>query len=324
MMISIVIPTYKRKNSLLRLLKSISKQNYQPQEVLIIAAGYTDQDLKEINQIYPKTTITTSTPSVCKQRNIGIKAATGEYVLLCDDDIELPDNYLQELITYSQKNSAVKIITGAELQQNKEGNWNEVQQKPNFFSLMYAVIFGLGICSDLSFLQSSKNPLKKSIYNRFYKNNNSISKGGWPILTQFSFPVMQTSIYGLGCAMIKQELLVKTLYREDLGPNGIGDNYDVGLKINGTSHKTHVLRNVTYKHHKEIANRHTSHINYFKRCVSLEKFLRDLPFFSFKNRCFFIWSLMGNGFRFFIKFDLNHLRYNQKMLVIAIINMVKH
>lgn len=323
-MVSVVIPTYKRKNSLTRLIQSINQQSFIPNEIIIVASGYDENDLLTFQNLNTRIKIISSTPSVCKQRNIGITNAKSKYILLCDDDIELPNNYIASLIDYFNKNYDVKIVTGSELQKNKKEEWKEVRYKTNYFSLLYSYIFGLGICSDITNLENSKNFIILYIYKKLTKNKNGITKGGWPLLTHFSFPVMKTSIYGLGCAMIKRTNLLENPYSENLGQNGIGDNYKVALKINGPFDKIHVLRNVCYKHYKEISNRHLSHINYFKRCLSLHKFLIELPHFSFYNRLFFIWSLLGGGLRFLIKGEMNYFRYNQKVIRISFFNLFKH
>jgi len=321
-MISIVIPTYNRKESLIRLLNSISNQSLAPSEIIVVASGYKESELEDLEKQNANIKIIHSSPSVCKQRNIGISQAKSEYVLLCDDDIELEKNYLSSLLDYSQKHKEIDIITGRELQQTEDNNWAEVQFPPTFWNLLYSYIFGLGICCDLTKSQG-KNFISNRLFKHLKKKNNGISKGGWPMLTTFSFPVMQTTIYGLGCAMIKTEILQNNLYNEELGPNGIGDNYEVALKINGLSKKIHVLRDVNYMHHKEKSNRHKAHISYLKRCLSLHKFLKELPCFNWKNRLFFTWSIIGNGTRFLLKGDFNHFISNQKVLRVAFFNLFR-
>ncbi len=322
-MVSIVIPTYNRKESLVRLVQSINNQTYLPEEILIVKAGYEEQQLENIQKLNDRIRIISSSPSVCKQRNIGILNASSKYILLCDDDIELPNNYIESLLAYINKNKDVKIVTGTELQQNADKKWKEIQIKTTNLGLIYNYLFGLSICTNLTPLRNSNNFIIRSIIKHYGKNKNGISKSGWPLLTHFDYPIMKTSIYGLGCSMIEREILLENLYNEELDPNGIGDNYEVAIKINGLSDKIHVLRDVTYKHFKDTTNRYLDYVSYFKRCLSLHSFLTKLPCFTLKNRLYFVWSLLGSGFRFLLKGNIHHLKVNQKVIFISIINLFK-
>ncbi len=320
-MVSVVIPTYNRKESLIRLIQSINNQSYPPKEIIIVKAG--EEQLENVQKLNNQIKIISSSPSVCKQRNIGIHNANSKYILLCDDDIELPNNYIESLLTYIEDNKDVKIVTGTELQQNTDKKWKEIQTKITGSSLIYNYIFGLSICTNLIPYKNSNNFILRRIIKHYDKNKNGISKSGWPLLTHFDYPIMETTIYGLGCSMIKREILLKNLYNEELDPNGIGDNYEVALKINGLSDKIHVLRDVTYKHFKDTTNRYLDHISYFKRCIGLHSFLKKLPCFNLKNRLYFIWSLIGNSFRFLVKGNIYHFKLNQKIIFISIINLFK-
>lgn len=322
-MISVVIPTYNRIRSLTNLIDSINKQTYSPNEIIIVASGYNQDDLDSIKKLNPTIIIHESSPSVCKQRNIGISKASYKYILLCDDDIVLPKNYIETLISYCNKNQNVKIATGCEFRKNPAGKWKEVQNPVSNWGLLFAYIFGVSICFDLNKMRKNRNVFINKIIN-FYKNKgNYITKAGWPVLTNFDYPVMKTPIYGLGCAIIKRELLLVSPYNEELDSNGIGDNFEVALKINGLQDKIHVLRNLPYKHFKDETNRYENYVDYKKRCTSLYAFLKQLPHFTITNRFFFIWSLLGNGILFFIKKDFKLFKSNQKALNYAILNLLK-
>ena len=322
-MISVIIPTYKRKKSLIRLLNSIINQTLLPSEIIVVTSAYSKNDLQEINNLHHIIKVLKSSPSVCKQRNIGINYAKSKYILLCDDDIELPNSYLESLLLHFNNNKNVKIVTGKELQINEKGKWSEVKIKMTHLNLIYCYIFGISICSDLSKFKTSKNIIIQYIFNYYKKKGNSISKSGWPIITEFSYPIMKTSIYGLGCSMIERKILLKNLYNENLDKNGIGDNYEVSMKINGLENKIDVIRNVPYYHFKDKNNRYENHMSYFKRGMSLYSFLNDLPFFKLKNKIYFIWSLIGNEIIFLKRKDLQLLKSNHKLLCYSFLKTLK-
>ena len=323
-MVSVVIPTYKRKRSLLRLLDTVLNQSLSPHEILIVASGYNVKELEEIQGRDALIKIIDSAPSVCRQRNQGIKASSSKYVLLCDDDIELPPNYIEKLYTYLTENIRVNIVTGIELRELMPGIWEEVRIKTSTSALLYNYIFGLSIWFDLTEMGRTGSILQNYLSKRFLKRKNGVSKAGWPQLTSFNAPILKTSIYGLGCSMMERDTLIRNPFNENLDQNGIGDNYELAIKVNGLSEKIHVLQEVGFKHHKDIANRHEDHKSYFLRCKSLELFLRKLPVFKFSNRLYYVWSLIGNGLRFLFRGRFSLFWSNQRILFYSMINLFKH
>ncbi|MDH7911521.1 glycosyltransferase family 2 protein [Winogradskyella sp. SYSU M77433] len=93
-LISIVIPTYNRKNVLLETLNSIKHQKYQNWEVIVVDDGSTDgtnsfmqEVCKASSQInyYLRSDFTTKKGApVC--RNLGLEKAKGDYVVFLDSD----------------------------------------------------------------------------------------------------------------------------------------------------------------------------------------------------------------------------------------------
>lgn len=86
---SIIIPTFHRKISLMRLLKSLSKQDLTGTEIIVVEQG--DRNEKDVRRIevelgLPLHYIFLSTPSMTHARNVGAKLAKGEFLLFIDDD----------------------------------------------------------------------------------------------------------------------------------------------------------------------------------------------------------------------------------------------
>ena len=111
--VSVVIPTCNRKERLLRLLKNLSNLNYPLHEIIIVDSGedrVTIEDFKIDNKICIKYLV--SEKSVCIQRNSGINEATGEWIFLCDDDIEVPLDYLQKLFNHIHHHPEAGAVSG--------------------------------------------------------------------------------------------------------------------------------------------------------------------------------------------------------------------
>ncbi len=96
-LISIVIPTYNRKEMLLRAINSVLAQNYDNYEILIIDDCSTDgtKDMIEaLNKIIPTLKYFWNSKNMNSgyNRNLGYKMSQGKYIVFLDDD----DFYLDE------------------------------------------------------------------------------------------------------------------------------------------------------------------------------------------------------------------------------------
>ena len=91
-LVSVVIPTYNRKNKVVEAINSVISQNFESIEILVIDDGSTDGTAEFLTSLsLPITVITKSNGGVSSARNTGIKASKGKYVAFLDsDDLWLP------------------------------------------------------------------------------------------------------------------------------------------------------------------------------------------------------------------------------------------
>jgi glycosyltransferase involved in cell wall biosynthesis len=113
--LSVVIPTYNRKESLLRTLNALAKQTYPPDafEVIVISDGATDgtaEAVKALKMPYCLRFVEqpNSGPSVA--RNHGAKLASGSVVVYVDDDIEPMPEFLAEHAAAQQQDEKLVLI----------------------------------------------------------------------------------------------------------------------------------------------------------------------------------------------------------------------
>ncbi|MEL6687866.1 MAG: glycosyltransferase family A protein [Pseudomonadota bacterium] len=109
-LITIVIPTYKRPDSLERLLLSIFEDIGQRQDIAIVVA---DNDVTEsarktvehLSKDHNQRVIYTvePNPGVSNARNAGMAHVTSRYVLFLDDDMEVVPPYLDMALHASQQ-----------------------------------------------------------------------------------------------------------------------------------------------------------------------------------------------------------------------------
>lgn len=100
MRISYLVLTYNRKDDLKRCLDSIAGQDYPDLETVVVDNNSSDGTPEFIAAHYPwvKYHYVDYNSGVCQGRNIGFQQATGEIIVVIDDDSELPDQQLTRQI----------------------------------------------------------------------------------------------------------------------------------------------------------------------------------------------------------------------------------
>lgn len=112
-LVSIVIPTFNRIDSLTRLLKSLRQSDY-PTECLeiVIVDNADDKKLSPaVKRIFPKAKVITPGKNLYSNggRRVGGDAARGDYIFLLDDDNTLNRDCIGLLIDYMENNPKVGI-----------------------------------------------------------------------------------------------------------------------------------------------------------------------------------------------------------------------
>lgn len=290
MNISVVIPTCDRKSNLLALLKNLNESTFPLDEVIIVDSG--DERLSEDEMsIFKKINILylSSEKSVCIQRNIGIRKATSEWIFLCDDDIEVPPEYLQKIASHISDHPEAGAVSGLVLQK-ENGKWTSEYIESSAKKLAWKYFFQLGIWGTIEC--KAKNLVIKKIRKYYSEKGNHISKAGWPVLTDFSGNYFTTPVYGLGASIIKKRWLLNSPYDEVLDKHGIGDHYGVAA---GFPSHIHIIKNAFVYHHQEIKNRLHIPLQYYRRVLALDHFRRQpqKKLYGVKKR-WLTWSLLGN------------------------------
>jgi GT2 family glycosyltransferase len=103
-LISIVIATRNRQDSLDRLLRSLRSQDYRPFEILVVDDG--SEPPTEFAETEVKTFRNPSNLGVAASRNLGISRASGEFIAIFDDDVEVNDpTLLSRAVALARKHS---------------------------------------------------------------------------------------------------------------------------------------------------------------------------------------------------------------------------
>lgn len=114
--ISLVIPIRNEQDSIQNLIESIGRQTLQPDEIVLVDGGSTDETVSIVERIAEHNTriklITTDGATPGKGRNIGIAAAANEWIALTDAGIRLEPNWLGELWIQTENGTIVDIVYG--------------------------------------------------------------------------------------------------------------------------------------------------------------------------------------------------------------------
>ena len=299
--ISVVIPTRNRHSSLLRTLRSLDKQIFPLREIIIVDSSDEPLNMAELEGMQCKDLIRyiQSEPSVCIQRNIGIKLAESDYVFLCDDDIEVEPDYLKNLANFIEtKFSETKIevgaVTGSFLQKENDGTWKATYDVNRFVSLLFVFIFQLSIWGRIDRIKTNiiTLPMCKLIWKFYQRRGNRNTLAGWPLITQIG-DIYRTKVYTLGGCLVKRTWLLDSPYDEILDPNGLGDNFGVAVDF-PQDQAIHVLRDQSIYHHRSPENRLKASVSYMRRVLALHYFLHQKKQFGVSHRLWFMWSLLGN------------------------------
>lgn len=116
MKISVIIPTYNRAKLLQKAINSVLEQTYMDYEIIVVSDGSTDETenmMREFEKQDRRIRYISYYPSVngSHARNIGIKAAKGEYIAFLDDDDIWLKEKLEKQIKVFNNNPEVGLVT---------------------------------------------------------------------------------------------------------------------------------------------------------------------------------------------------------------------
>lgn len=114
--VSVVIPTYNRKNFLTRSIDSVLNQSYENWELIIVDDGSTDDSYDLVERLYSADEriklVKIQNSGAAIAMNTGAEFATGKYLFfLGSDDCYLP-NHLEFRVNYHMQHPDLDIVYG--------------------------------------------------------------------------------------------------------------------------------------------------------------------------------------------------------------------
>jgi glycosyltransferase involved in cell wall biosynthesis len=123
MKISVVIPLYNKKDSVIKTLESVFKQTFQPEEIIVVNDGSTDGSENLVKSLNNPLLRIVNHPNtgVSFARNRGVDEATGDWIAFLDaDDIWMPE-FLEKMNMLSDTFPETNILASAYMIQNQKG-----------------------------------------------------------------------------------------------------------------------------------------------------------------------------------------------------------
>lgn len=111
--VSIIIACYNDHEYIEQALKSALNQTYENKEIILIDDGSNSETKAVLKVLEPNLDllITQDNKGVCAARNVGIKAATGEFILILDSDDFYEETFCEKAIQIFRNNYSIKIVT---------------------------------------------------------------------------------------------------------------------------------------------------------------------------------------------------------------------
>ncbi len=100
-LVSIIIPTFEREIEVISCLKSVSKIDYSPYEIIVVDNNSSDNTVPSVRRLFPhvKLICLPENRGAVGGRNEGIKHAKGNYLLFLDSDNFVTPHFLSELVS---------------------------------------------------------------------------------------------------------------------------------------------------------------------------------------------------------------------------------
>lgn len=172
-LVSVVIPTYNREDTIIRTINSILSQSYQNIEIIVcddFSTDHTVDRVKGISEIYSNVTIVSRKDGIKganAARNLGITMAKGEYIAFCDSDDMLVDESISNRVKVLDENPEIDMVYGDYIIDGKLSPFDKIQ---NFDQHKY-IMQELSLCGFIAIM------LRKRVFDVCPLLDNNLKSG---------------------------------------------------------------------------------------------------------------------------------------------------
>lgn len=111
--VSIIIPCYNDAEYIEQAINSALNQTFEEKEIIVVDDGSNTETKAVLKRLEPKITklITQENKGQSTARNVGIKVANGEYILVLDSDDYFEPTFCEKAISGFMKDENIKLVT---------------------------------------------------------------------------------------------------------------------------------------------------------------------------------------------------------------------
>jgi glycosyltransferase involved in cell wall biosynthesis len=111
-LVSVVIPLYNKEQYIVQTIESVLNQNFTDVEILVVDNLSTDEGVQRVRALSdPRISVLTcQRKGVSATRNVGLEAASGEWIVFLDADDLLKPTYLASQLDLASRNPTASII----------------------------------------------------------------------------------------------------------------------------------------------------------------------------------------------------------------------
>ena len=159
MKISVIIPTFNRKNTLGRALQSVSNQSLSPCEIIIIDDGSNDGTKEWVKKNFSNMKyIYQINQGVSSARNTGLKYAWGDWIAFLDSDDEWLPNKLHDQALAINSNPGISFFHTNEIWIRNGVRVNQMKKHQKYGGYIFEK------CLDICRISPSSALIKKEIF----------------------------------------------------------------------------------------------------------------------------------------------------------------
>jgi glycosyltransferase involved in cell wall biosynthesis len=145
--ISYIIPTMMRQSMTMQLLHDLANQSYPPSQVIIVDATPEKDRLSGLyfqrEWPFKLEVVWQTSKGSCRARNEGIEHSNGDYIIFGDDDIRLPEDFIENHVRFMQTYQ-VDACNGLDIRaDHPEQDLNDLSKKRMDYFLLNALLPGI-------------------------------------------------------------------------------------------------------------------------------------------------------------------------------------
>ncbi len=113
-LVSVLIITWNSEKFIEECLHSVFYQSYPTIEVIVVDNRSTDSTMRIIKERFSPLTIIENKENIgyCRANNLGLKKASGEYLLFMNSDVALEKDYVEKALKGFQKSERIGMVSG--------------------------------------------------------------------------------------------------------------------------------------------------------------------------------------------------------------------